>query len=65
MGRFLQYAAGMGVMLTAITVGVALVRQQTVGVVSRALPYVESIGNAALVFAGAYLVWYWTRGGLL
>lgn len=65
-GRFLQYAAGMGVMLTAITVGVALSRQLTVGTVSRALPVVESIGNAALLFAGAYLIWYWTLpGGVL
>lgn len=63
--RFLQYAAGMGLMLTAITVGVAFSRQLTVGTVSRALPVVESLGNAALIFAGAYLIWYWTRDGSL
>ena len=61
-GRFLQYAAGMGVMLTAITVGVSFSRQLTVGAVSRALPVVEAVGNAALIFAGAYLIWYWTLG---
>ena len=64
-GRFVQYAAGMGLVLTAITVGVALVREQTIRTVGRILPYVESAGNVLLVFAGSYLVWYWTRGGLL
>ena len=64
--RFVQYAAGMGAVLTVITVGVAVLRQQTTAVVSRALPYVETVGNAALIIAGAYLVWYWTAlGGLL
>lgn len=64
--RFVQYAAGMGAMLTAITVGVALSRQLTVRAVSGVLPVVESAGNVALIFAGAYLVWYWTnKGGLL
>ncbi len=64
-GRFVQYAAGMGVVLTAITVGVALIREQTTRTVGRVLPYVESVGNVLLIFAGSYLVWYWTRGGLL
>jgi cytochrome c-type biogenesis protein len=64
-GRFLQYAGGMGLMLTMITVGVAFSRQVTVGAVSRALPVVESVGNAAMIFAGAYLVWYWTSVGNL
>lgn len=64
--RFVQYAAGMGLVLTVITIGVAAVRQQTIAVVNRALPYVETAGNGALMLAGAYLVWYWTSpGGLL
>ncbi len=65
-GRFVQYAAGMGAVLTVITVGVAIVREQTVRFMSRALPFVESAGNALLVLAGSYLIWYWTAlGGLL
>lgn len=64
-GRFLQYAGGMGLMLTTITVGVAFSRQVTIGAVSRALPVVESVGNASMIFAGAYLVWYWTSVGSL
>lgn len=63
--RFLHYAVGMGVVLTVITVGVALVRDQTVRTVSRVLPYVEVVGNVALIFAGSYLVWYWMSPGEL
>ena len=65
-GRFVQYAAGMGVVLTAITLGIAIFRQQTTRIVNNVLPYVESAGNGLLVLAGAYLVWYWTGpGGIL
>lgn len=61
--RFVEYAAGMGAVLTAVTVGVALFRRQTTRAVGRALPYVDSAANLLLVFAGTYLVWYWTRDG--
>ncbi len=62
---FLQYAAGLGIVLTAITLGIALFRHQTTRLVNRALPYVEATGNVLLVFAGGYLIWYWTAlGGL-
>ncbi len=65
-GRFLQYAAGMGLVLTVITLGIAAFRQQTTRIVGRVMPYVESTGNVLLVFAGGYLVWYWTgQGGVL
>lgn len=64
--RFVEYAAGMGAVLTAVTVGIALFRQQTTRVVSSTLPWVEGLGNLLLVFAGSYLIWYWTsRGGLI
>ena len=62
-GRFVQYAAGMGVVLTVITVGVAVTREQTTRTVGRVLPYVETAGNVLLLFAGSYLVWYWTGDG--
>ncbi|MGH2500482.1 MAG: cytochrome c biogenesis CcdA family protein [Candidatus Limnocylindria bacterium] len=64
--RFVQYGLGMGLVLTAITLGVAAARAETVRAVGTILPYVESAGNVLLIFAGAYLVWYWTAlGGLL
>lgn len=61
--RFLQYAAGMGVVLTIITVGIALVREPTIRYVSKALPAMHAVGNVLLLFAGSYLIWYWTTKG--
>ena len=64
--RFVQYALGMGVVLMVVTLGVATVRVQTTRAVSRVLPYIEQAGNALLLFAGTYLVWYYVvKGSLL
>ncbi len=64
--NFLEYAAGMGAILTMVTLGIALFRHQTVRFVNRALPYVEATSNLFLILAGSYLVWYWiVKGGLL
>ena len=60
---FIQYAVGMGLVLTLITVSIAFFRSQTTQLVSGVLPYVNVVGNVLLVFAGAYLVWYWTTLG--
>ncbi len=60
---FIQFAVGMGLVLTLITVGIAFFRSQTTQLVSGVLPYVTVAGNILLMFAGAYLVWYWTALG--
>lgn len=62
---FVQYGLGMGIVLTAVTIGIGLFRTQTMRLVSGALPYVATVGNVFLIFAGAYLVWYWTVLGQL
>lgn len=62
-GSFAEYGIGMGVVLTVITLGIALFRQQTTRLVSGMIRYVEPVGNVLLVFAGAYLLWYWTTQG--
>ena len=63
---FLQYAVGMGLVLTLVAVGIALFRDQTARLVGGAMPVVTVAGNIILVFAGTYLVWYWTViGGIL
>ncbi len=62
---FVQYGLGMGIVLTAVTIGIALFRAQTMRLVSGVLPYVATVGNVFLIFAGAYLVWYWTVLGQL
>jgi cytochrome c biogenesis protein CcdA len=64
--RFVEYGAGMGVVLTAVTVAVAFARERGTRSVRRVLPYVDVAANIALMFAGSYIVWYWTgQGGVL
>ena len=57
--QFIGYGLGMGAILVAVTIGVALSR----GTVSRwlrtALPHVHRLSALFLVGAGAYLVYYW------
>ena len=64
--NFLQYAAGMGLVLTAVTLGIALFRERTTRLVAVLLPHVEAAGNVLLVLAGGHLIWYWTaQGGVI
>jgi cytochrome c biogenesis protein CcdA len=55
---FLAYAAGMAVVLMALTLTMALARQSLVHHLRRALPYIHRISGALLVLAGGYLVYY-------
>jgi len=57
-GVFVVYALGMGVVVTALTVGVALARAGLAGRLRSALPYVSRFSGALLVVAGAYVTWY-------
>jgi cytochrome c biogenesis protein CcdA len=58
---FLAYGLGMAVVLMALSVLVALLREGAVRSVSRALPYLNRIAGALLIAAGGYLVYYWAR----
>lgn len=55
---FVAYGLGMGVVVTALTVGVALARAGLAGRLRAALPYVSRFSGALLVVAGAYVAWY-------
>ena len=55
---FLAYGLGMGLVLTVLTVAIALTRVSIVGHLRRALPYIHRISGGLLVVAGAYLAWY-------
>lgn len=59
--RFVEYGAGMGFVLILVAVGVAFARQPVVRFLSGALPFIHGLANLALVFAGAYVTWYWWR----
>jgi hypothetical protein len=48
----------MGLVLTGVTVTVALARHSLVGQLRRILPYVQRIAGGLLVLAGAYVAYY-------
>ena len=58
---FLAYAAGMTVVLTALSVGAALAREGLARGLRRLLPHMGRISGALLVLAGTYLTYYWLR----
>lgn len=55
---FVVYALGMGLVVTVLTVAVALAKAGLVARLRRALPYVNRVSGALLVVAGAYVAWY-------
>jgi cytochrome c-type biogenesis protein len=63
--QMLNYALGMGVVLTAVSVSAALAQTAITARLQRLLPYVERAGGVFLIAAGAYLVAYWYRYGRL
>jgi cytochrome c biogenesis protein CcdA len=58
---FVAYGLGMAVVLTALSVLVALAREGATRLVRRVLPYTSRIAGALLLAAGAYLFYYWAR----
>ena len=65
-GQFFLYALGMGLVIMALTLGMAFFRGAMVGGLRKALPYVQPIGAWLMVIAGAYIIFYWlTLGELL
>jgi cytochrome c biogenesis protein CcdA len=58
LGVFLAYAAGMGVILTALAVAVAAARQSLVRRIRGLVPYAQRASGLLLAVAGAYVAWY-------
>jgi cytochrome c biogenesis protein CcdA len=58
---FAAYGAGMAVVLMAISVLIALLRDGAARAVRPLLPYLGRISGALLLTAGLYLVYYWSR----
>jgi cytochrome c-type biogenesis protein len=55
---FLAYGLGMGVVLIALTVALALARHSLVRRLRRALPYIYKVSGVLLIVAGAYVAYY-------
>lgn len=56
---FVAYALGMGTVLTALAVAVALARGGLARGIRRVLPYLNRLSGALLMVAGVYVVYYW------
>ncbi len=66
LGQFFLYGFGMGIVILALTLGMAIFKGAMVRTVRRALPYIQPIGSWLMVVAGVYIVFYWlTIGGLV
>lgn len=63
--QFLNYALGMGLVITIVAVSVAYFQGAFVRPLRRLMPYVERVGALFLVGAGIYLVYYWFQYGRL
>ena len=61
--NFFLYALGMGLVIMAMTLGMAIFKGAMVRLMRRALPYIQPIASAFMVIAGAYIVFYWLTVG--
>ena len=57
-----SYGLGMGAVLVGATLGVVLFKDVVQRGFRAVFPYIEPIGNLAMVGAGLYLVYYWGFG---
>ena len=65
-GQFVLYALGMGSVILALTLGMAVARTVLLRWMRAALPYVGIVGAWLMVLAGTYIVFYWlTLGDVL
>ena len=61
LAAFLAYAVGMAVVLMALSVLVALIREGATQLVRPVLPYMSRIAGLLLLASGGYLFYYWAR----
>jgi len=58
----LSYGLGMGAVMIAAAIGVVFFKELIHKILRKVFPFVEPIGNLAMVGAGVYLVYYWSLG---
>ena len=65
-GQFVVYALGMGTVIIALTIGIALFQGALVGTLRKTLAYVKPASAVFMLVAGSYIIYYWlTIGELL
>jgi cytochrome c biogenesis protein CcdA len=63
---FVMYGAGMGTVIIFMTLGMAIVKEATVGLIKKFIWIVQPMSTVMLILAGSYLFFYWlTVGGIL
>lgn len=62
-GNFFFYALGMGLVILAMTLGMAVFKGAMVAWMRKALPYIQPIAAGFMVLAGTYIVFYWLTVG--
>jgi hypothetical protein len=66
MVQFVLYAARMGLVISVLTLSVALFKHAALGGVRRVLPFVQPLSALLLLVAGAFIIYYrLTLGGPL
>ncbi len=63
--QFLSYGLGMGVILLALTISLALFKGLFVRRLRRLVPFVERAGAVLMMGAGLYIIYYWLTKGQL
>jgi cytochrome c-type biogenesis protein len=56
--NIVAYGLGMAMLVTALTVALAVANVGLLKVLRRSLPYVEMVAGAFVLLSGAYLLWY-------
>jgi len=62
-GNFFLFALGMGSVILALTLTMALFKGAMVGLMRKALPYIQPLGTSVMLLAGMYIVYYWLTIG--
>ena len=63
--QFVSYALGMGAVLTVLTLGTAFFKGAVAGYVRSSIIHVERASALLIIFAGAFIVYYWVSIGEL
>ena len=61
--NFFLYAAGMGLVIMGLTLGMAFFKGAMVTLMRKALPFIQPIASGFMVVAGTYIVFYWLTIG--
>ena len=63
LGHMVLYGLGMGLVITALTVGMSMFKGSMAGVLRKVLPFVQPVSAVLMVVAGMYIVFYWLTLG--